>query len=114
MRSSIKLGPKVTLSLILLTVSQSSDIYIGLTNIAPSTSTPPQYSNYDLCARGPFTTTLKDIYMVQCATNLPASRYAVLQNDGSDHLTFCEVEVYGYFGEYTFFIRLFIYLGVPW
>lgn len=76
-------------------IDYSHNVYIGVTNIAPTMATPPQFSNYDLCARGPLYASLGKVYLVQCAQNLPASRYVVVQIETSNYLSFCEVEVYG-------------------
>ena len=82
---------------------RTSGFIVGLTNVAPSVSSPPVIGRYMECGRGPADMpccTTNQTYYVKCADNQPPARYVIIQLNKTEYLSFCELEVYGQ-GIYT-------------
>ena len=83
--------------------NRTTNFIVGLTNVAPSVSSPPVVGRYMECGRGPADIPCcnpNKTYYVKCADNQPPARYVIIQLNKTEYLNFCELEVYGQ-GIYT-------------
>jgi len=72
---------------------RSDNFIVGLTDTSPNV-TPPTLWNYDVCGKYPGDVPLGATVYLQCACNVPARRYVVLQFQINDQANFCELEVF--------------------
>jgi len=75
------------------TPSRSDKFVIGLTDADPNTS-PPTLWNYVVCGQYPGNVPAGATVSLQCARDLPASQFVIVQFPGTDLLNFVELQVF--------------------
>ena len=78
------------------TASYANNFIVGLTNIRPSSGSAMSLRSYWLCGQYPGAVIASQTVTLYCASNLPPSRYAVVQYPSTSGIAayFCEVEVF--------------------
>ena len=72
---------------------RSDNFIVGLTDVSPNVA-PPTLWNYDVCGQYPGAVPAGATVPLQCACNVTAHRYVIVQFPLEGSLNFCELEVF--------------------
>ena len=79
-----------------VSAEQTSNFAVGVTNVSPWTTPPPNNTQGpNVCAYYPGTPGLGSNNVIYCNPHTSAGRYLYIQKLYSAQLTLCEVQVYG-------------------